>query len=56
MTDSENPQDYAQDNSQDDGIISPCELIMTIVLALFTVLVFFLVLYELLYPSFEEKK
>ena len=48
MTDSENPQDNAQDDDQDyERIISPCEFIMTIVCALCTVVIFFLLLYGL---------
>ena len=54
MTDSENPQDNAQDN-EDYEIMSPCEYIMTIVFAICIVLIFFLLLYGLLPPSFEEK-
>ena len=56
MTDSENPQDNAQDDDQDyERIISPCEFIMTIVFALCTVLFLVRLLYGLLHPSFEEK-
>ena len=43
MTDSENPQD----NVQDYEIVSPHEFIMTIVCALCTVVIFFLLLYGL---------
>ena len=54
MTDSENPQDNAQDN-EDYDVMSPCEYIMTIVFAICIVLIFFLLLYGLLPPSFAEK-
>ena len=43
MTDSENPHD----NIQDYQIMSPRDFIMTIVCALYTVVIFFLLLYAL---------
>ena len=47
MTDSENDLENPQDDVQDYEIMSPCEFIMTIVCALCTVVIFFLLLHGL---------